>query len=99
MLHYQHAEGPILNGLKYVLEEEWRYRHGNELPDRFSWQLIPCLVSQTPSQKNNFDCGVFVCMITDLLSQGYTIHELQQSDLLYSREKIAASLLANKIIR
>lgn len=78
---------------------EWRYVHGNELPDRFSWNLIPCSVSQTPSQENDRDCGVFVCMFIDLLSQGYNIHGMQQSDLLYSREKIAASLLANKIVR
>ena len=68
MLHYPHAERPILDGIKNLLEEEWRYVHGTELPDRFLWNLIPCSVLQTPTQKNDYDRGVFVCMFSDLLS-------------------------------
>lgn len=64
-----------LPGKKYVdalfdyLQDEHQTKKGTPLPNKEEWKLIYC-ISDSPYQTNNYDCGVFVCLLCDFLSSG-----------------------------
>ena len=98
-LVYSHCEEPLLRGIEYFLNEEWKYRNRCPWRDGLSWNYIQCSTVTTPKQENGFDCGVFICVEADLLSQGHTIEQLCQDDLKHTREKMVASLLTNSLVQ
>ena len=97
-LVYSHCEEPLLRGIEYFLNEEWNNIHNCPWEDRLSWEYIHCSTVSMPRQENGYDCGVFVCVIADLLSQGHEIVHLCQNDLIHIREKMVASLVTNQLV-
>jgi sentrin-specific protease 1 len=81
-----------LEALLQYLKDEWASKNnGQELPDLSEWRLVTCS-SDTPRQKNGFDCGVFTCMFADFLSMDYPL-TFTQDHVTQCREKIALSIL------
>jgi sentrin-specific protease 1 len=59
-----------------------------------SWKLVPC-TKETPKQFNGVDCGVFICMFADFLSNNCPFHGLNvERDIPLYRKHIALSILS-----
>ena len=86
-------------GIEYFLNEEWKYQNKCTWRDSLSWDYIQCSTGTTPKQENGYDCGVFICVMADLLSQGHIIEQLCQDDLKHTREKMVASLVTNRLVQ
>ena len=43
------------------------------------WKFIRCTISNTPQQYNNYDCGVFVALFANLLSDDISIRSFDTS--------------------
>lgn len=54
--------------LRY-LDDEHKHLHDRSMPDQHLWRLHPS-GPDVPQQKNNWDCGVFMCVFADFLSLG-----------------------------
>ena len=89
---------PILgiNGRRYAefllryLQDEHLDKKKTPLPDIKEWKLVPR--RETPRQHNGDDCGVFTCIIADLLSIDLPL-TFDQSHINQIREYIALSII------
>ena len=62
------------------LQDEYKAKHeGVELPNLDKWKLHYS-TPYGPTQTNNYDCGVFVCMTADFLANGWP--------LIYSQDQV-----------
>ena len=85
------------NGQRYVealfryLQDEHLDKKKTPLPDIKEWKLVPTK-RETPRQHNGDDCGVFTCIIADLLSIDLPL-TFDQSHINQVREYIALSII------
>jgi hypothetical protein len=76
------------------LKDEYKDKHlGKELPDQESW-TFHYRTANSPQQRNGFDCGVFVCMTADFLSNGWPLI-YTQAHVEHCRLRIAHGCLNN----
>jgi sentrin-specific protease 1 len=86
------------NGERYTrdifqyIKDEHQDKLKAPLPDADSWTLISRTTSDTPRQRNGYDCGVFVCTFADFIAQGLPLY-FGQDDLPRCRQRIALALL------
>mmetsp|Transcript_41431 Transcript_41431/g.63823 ORF Transcript_41431/g.63823 Transcript_41431/m.63823 type:complete len:95 (-) Transcript_41431:116-400(-) len=85
-----------LDSIFRYLQDEHKDKKGSPLPDIDDWQLIPT-TSDTPRQRNGFDCGVFTCMAADFLSKGCPL-VYSQEHITQCRERIALAIMKGKAI-
>jgi hypothetical protein len=60
------------------------------------WQIFKNNKSETPQQKNGYDCGVFTIMYADFLTENLPL-SFSQKDIALSRERICAALLRGNL--
>ena len=78
---------------KYLKDEHFALK-GTSLPNEEKWQLIPTS-ENTPFQRNGYDCGVYLCTFTNLISMDLPLIVREgQSDLC--RRKIALAILTKR---
>ena len=81
----------VLAIYRYILDE-YRSKHDNtEMPDQKEWKLY-AESPLSPGQENGSDCGVFVCMYADYISNGWPLL-FNQSHINSCRERIALGIL------
>ncbi|KAG0144488.1 hypothetical protein CROQUDRAFT_659921 [Cronartium quercuum f. sp. fusiforme G11] len=90
----------ILNNLRAYLATEHLQRKKFEL-DLAKW--INYDHPNVPTQKNQYDCGVFVCMYMDCLSrkwndEEHTLLDFGQGQMVYFRRKILYEIVTGKLI-
>ena len=93
--YYDSMGGTIhakLEGLLRYLKDEHKAKKGAEM-DTSEWELVPC-ASDTPQQRNGFDCGVFTCMFADFVSKDCPL-VFSQDHIDQCRERIALSIMKN----
>jgi sentrin-specific protease 1 len=64
------------------------------MPDEEKWQIIPCR-TDTPAQRNGYDCGIFTCMYADLLSTNRLL-EFTQNKITKYRQQIVLAIIKGK---
>ena len=84
----------ILRGVfRYLKDEYRRISSGEELDGRgWKWRKYP---KNLPQQNNTNDCGVYVCMFADFLSQDLPLLFSQQ-EIGVCRERIAVAILESR---
>lgn len=55
-------------------------------------------VGDTPRQKNAYDCGMFLLMIADFLTDDIPLSNLKQSDIAFYRQKVCLSILRGLLV-
>ena len=53
-------------------DHEDKHKEGQKLPDLDQW-IFHYLTPHASLQGNDYDCGVFVCMTADFLSNGWSL--------------------------
>ncbi|KAL3799204.1 LOW QUALITY PROTEIN: hypothetical protein ACHAW5_007243 [Stephanodiscus triporus] len=81
-----------LEGLLEYVKDEYRAKNGKEL-DVTEWELVSC-TSDTPRQRNGYDCGVFTCMFCDFISKDCSL-VFNQDHIDQCRDRIALSIMNN----
>ena len=61
--------------------------------DKKNWTLLNVSGDDFPYQTNEFDCGIFVCMFSDFLTDGLPLNELSENDMKHYRQKIGTDIL------
>ena len=61
------------------------------------WKLVTCDVATTPQQNNGYDCGVFITMFADFISDGIPLLNFSQSDIPMFREKICSHIIGGEL--
>ncbi|KAL3770402.1 hypothetical protein ACHAW5_002319 [Stephanodiscus triporus] len=79
-----------LEGLLKYVKDEYSAKNGKEL-DVTEWELVSC-TSDTPRQKNGYDCGVFTCMFADFISKDCQLL-FNQDHIDQCRQRIALSIM------
>jgi Ulp1 family protease len=87
----------------YIADEYWS-RHGHSLPPKL-WTFVPLKDTKGPKQRDAFNCGVFVCMIAELIINQHipcdnlllTTWELSEEDLNKYRRRITATILRGNL--
>jgi sentrin-specific protease 1 len=82
----------LSDALQYVEDEAQR---SNITFDRDEWALIPNQAS-TPRQKNGYDCGAFVIMAADYMTDNLDL-TYTQDNMRHFRKKICANILRGKL--
>ena len=77
----------------YLVDEHRAKMKGVELPDQNKWKLYP-KSPHCPAQGNGFDCGVFVCMYADYISNGWPL-VFNQSHINSCCKRITLGILQN----
>ena len=80
-----------LEAIFRYLEDEHLDKKKTALADSEEWALVRCQ-TDTPRQKNGFDCGVFTCMFADFLSKDCPL-VFGQGHVDQCRNRIALSIL------
>jgi Ulp1 family protease len=78
--------------LRWVTDEA--HRKTINVP-RSDWSLLP-RQNNVPMQSNGYDCGVFVIMCADYISDDLPLH-YQQSEMHFYRRQILASILRGSL--
>jgi len=78
-------------------KDEYLDKKGVPLPDADQWELVTC-TSDTPSQENGDDCGVFTCMIADFISVDLPLCCLHSRISTSAVKQIALSILKGQVI-
>ncbi|KAL9184884.1 hypothetical protein ACHAXT_002661 [Thalassiosira profunda] len=97
--YYDSMGGTIdakLLGLMQYLRDEHKEKKESEL-DISEWRLVRC-TSDTPQQRNGFDCGVFTCLFADFISKDCPLVFSQEDVDDHCRERIALSILSSRAI-
>mmetsp|Transcript_1767 Transcript_1767/g.2814 ORF Transcript_1767/g.2814 Transcript_1767/m.2814 type:complete len:95 (+) Transcript_1767:1-285(+) len=81
--------------LEYLKDEHLAKKH-TPLPHMEEWTIVGC-TSDTPTQRNGFDCGVFTCMFADFLSTDCPL-VFSQNHINQCRERIALSIMNGSAI-
>jgi sentrin-specific protease 1 len=76
--------------MKYI-SDEWKDKQKSDFSDNDKWSIEDNR-NNTPQQKNNHDCGVFVCMFAHLLSLNVDLN-FDQNHIDQFRHRIAISIL------
>ena len=85
-----------LDALFRYLQDEHLDKKKTPLPDIDQWTLQNCIRRETPQQDNGYDCGMFVIVFADFLSENLPLSFGQQH--IYSfRNKVCASIMAGKL--
>lgn len=87
-----------VDGLLDYIEFKWKDQNQGISFNREEWTLNYSSYD-VPQQKNNWDCGVFVCLFTYLLLQEKELLFTQLQVNQHVRAKIALSLLKAKLIK
>ena len=82
-----------LKGLLEYVKDEYKVKNGGQEMDISEWELVSC-TSDTPRQRNGFDCGVFTCMFCDFISRDCAL-VFNQSHIDLCRDRIALSIMKN----
>ena len=86
-----------LNGLlAYVNDEHKEMNGGQGMADLSEWKLIRCTADTTPQQRNNFDCGMYVCISCLFILNGYPLL-YKQDHIDKCRTKIAFAILQGSL--
>ena len=85
-----------LDSIFQYLKDEHLDKKKCPLPDLDQWELVTC-TTNTPDQRNGFDCGVFLCMYIDLLLLNLPLVFSQEHITKY-RNRIALSILLQTVI-
>ncbi|GAX23363.1 sentrin-specific protease 1 [Fistulifera solaris] len=85
-----------LNALFQYLKDEHQDKKKCPLPDEDEWEFIEC-TSDTPRQRNGFDCGVFTCMFADFISKDCPLL-FDQTHITLCRERIAIAIMNGRAI-
>ena len=79
-----------LEGLLKYVKDEWSSKRGQS-EDIGKWKLVHC-PSRVPRQRNGYDCGVFVCMISDFVVRDLPLL-FNQEHVDVCREHIALNIM------
>ena len=82
----------ILFGVFRYLKDEHRVILNKDL-DGWEWQTVAC--PRTPRQTNGVDCGVFVAMFADFVSNDYPLL-FDQREIDACLERMVVAILLNK---
>ena len=85
-----------LENIFRYLQDEYRDKKQCVMPNVDEWELVPC-TSDTPRQRNCYDCGVFTCMFCDFLAQDCPL-VFGQEHVTQCRQRIALSILNGEAI-
>ena len=77
--------------LDYIFIEAGRFDEYKKKMKKSDW-LLESMGTRCPQQQNNFDCGVFVILYADFLSDNLPLL-FKQKDIPSYRLKIASSIL------
>ena len=81
-----------LNGLlAYVNDEHKEMNGGQGMVELSEWKLIRC-TADTPRQRNNYDCGMYLCISCLFILNGYPLL-YKQDHIDKCRTKIAFAIL------
>ena len=80
-----------LEAMRGYLRDEWSKLGKPGTFDEAEWDLVPT-TSNTPRQKNGYDCGVFTSTCADFLSLGVPLTYTQE-DIGRCRRRIAMKIL------
>ncbi|CAJ1894774.1 unnamed protein product [Cylindrotheca closterium] len=80
---------------KYV-QDEHKDKKKCPMPDIDDWELVGT-TSDTPRQRNGFDCGVFTCMFADFVSKECPL-VFSQEHITQCRERIVLAIMKGKAI-
>jgi Ulp1 family protease len=59
--------------------------------------LVTCDKTITPQQYNGYDCGVFISMFADFISEDIPLLNFNQSDMPLFREKICLHITSGEL--
>ena len=96
-IHYldslmKEGHGVMMDIFQYLCDE-YRTRHGKELPNKEAWKFIS--VSRIPQQGNTYDCGMYTLMFTNTISVG--LHPtFTPKDIIIARKRIGLRILQQK---
>lgn len=87
---------PMLEHVFHFLQDEFDndrvVTNGHQRPERAGWTLIDSQVD-TPTQFNEFDCGLIVCISAFLLSLGYPVDFNSEDITRFGRLFVGLSIL------
>ena len=63
--------------------------------EKKEWDLIH--VSDLPQQGNGYDCGMFLCMFSDFLSDDVPLNVFSQADMEHFRQKIGTDIIRGNL--
>mmetsp|Transcript_5251 Transcript_5251/g.12537 ORF Transcript_5251/g.12537 Transcript_5251/m.12537 type:complete len:541 (+) Transcript_5251:105-1727(+) len=85
-----------LQCLFQYVQDEHKDKKKCPLPDIDEWELVGT-TSDTPRQRNGFDCGVFTCMFADFVSKDCPL-VFSQEHITQCRERIVLAIMNGKAI-
>ncbi len=91
-LHENYRSG-VLAIYQYLQDEHRSKFNGEPMKDEKEWKLY-AECPHAPGQRNGYDCGVFVCMYADYISNGWPL-VFNQTHINMCRERIALGIMAN----
>jgi Ulp1 family protease len=91
---FGHSQWEVSNTILRYLQDEWAQQH--EGASLQGWSVSLDAVSDLPMQTNNFDCGVFVCMYADYLSENLPF-TFTKRDLPFFRLRLIWTLLNKEV--
>ena len=77
----------IINTRLQYLSDESLKNSGRPIYKK-EWTLEPCKEANTPKEKIDYDCGIFVIMFADFLADNLDLNLFSQEDILFYRRKI-----------
>ena len=77
------------------LQDEYRQNSGQEMQNISGWQFVNNQEG-IPRQQNGHDCGVFMLLYADFLSEDLPLH-FNQTHIDSFREKICYSIITGKL--
>ncbi len=81
--------------IKY-LKDEWSTQRRTNCFNEFEWNVMQPRGDEVPTQRNNYDCGVYVCMYAYYMScnKKFDFHS-SESNII--RQRLAYSIMKQKI--
>jgi hypothetical protein len=93
---FENYESSVIAVFQY-LKDACKHEHGNkELPNQDQWKLFASN-RDIPGQTNGYDCGVFVCMYADYITNGWPLI-FDQAYINRCRERIALGCMKNSAV-
>ena len=80
-----------LQSLFQYIKDEHMDKKKCPLPNPEEWTLVHT-TSDTPQQRNGYDCGVFTCMFAYFLSQNFPL-DFSQDDIEHCRDHIFFTIM------
>ena len=86
------ARSSVTDIIKAYMSDLWNYHNGsrNNMPD---WTAHVPTGYTMPKQGNSYDCGVYVCLTADFLTQQLPPHQLTPAETVLMRQHIGRCIL------